>query len=128
MKTYGSVSVNLREKWNPFFSLSCSFLPFPFCFFLLYFLIHPNSFFFFFLLPISFSHSSFSLFLHFLFSFIFSFLFSLFDPHPPNCSPPHPLSSMPHVFFTIFLGFFLFHLFPSFDTWLKVSHSHKCTT
>ena len=97
-----------------FFSLPLSSSPFHFLFFSFPF--------------------SFSLFSNFLFSFIFSFLFSLFDPYPPNCSKSRgnfpPLYSMPHDFFTNFpyCHDFSFPIISSFDTWLNVSHSHKCTT
>ena len=130
-KTYDPVFVNRRGKWNPFLflslSLSCSFLPFSFCFFFLPY--PPNTLFLFAPHPIFsflFFSLSFSLFLHFLFSYIFSFIFSLFYPHPPTCpngeassppsySPPH----MPHVIITFFFLNFLEFSFPiisSFDT------------
>ena len=71
-----------------------------------------------------------------LFPFVWIFLF--FFVYPPNSpsgeasSPPsysHP--HMPHVLskiFLRFLEFFIFLLFPSFDPWLNVSHSHNYTT
>ena len=100
-KTYGPISVDLREK---FFSLQPSLLSLSFS---LTFLLTASlckkkmAFFFFFTFLISF----------FFFYFYFLLLFFIF----------------------IFLSFFIFlvlsfPLFPPLDTWLNVSHSHKCTT
>ena len=133
-KTYGPVSVNLREKWNPFFlSLSCSFLPyfsFPVISFFssfLFLLIHPHFLLLFVLLLISFSFSFSSFLFHFLFTlFIFALLpyGSKWRKLPATFLLCH---MSPLHFFLIFLNF-SFLLFPPLDTWLNVSHSYKCTT
>ena len=138
-----------------YLSLSIRFLFFPVCFpsfsffFLSFslFLIHQTSFLLY--APISFSHFlifSFLLFLSFLifllflsFSLFFHFLRFLFSISHFDCInrmvqkwgklPPTflhcHLSSLP---FSLNFLIFLFPLFPSFDTWINVSHSHKCTT
>ena len=124
----------------------------PFLFFFLSFspfLIHRTSFLLF--APISFSHfliSPFSFISPFsLISLIFSllsfsslfiflpFLFSISHLDCINRSKSRgnflPLSSIAtchHHHFSLNFLIFLFPLFPSFDTWLNVSHSHKCTT
>ena len=144
MKTYGPVFVNLKEKRNPLIcfvplSLSCSFLFFLSSFlFFFSFTYSPELFFLVCSFPFLFSfHFLFSLFL-FLFSIFFlPFLISishlgLQHPNGPKVgetSPHFPL--LPLVITTIFrliFLIFLFPLFPFFDTWLNVSHSHKCTT
>ena len=118
MKTYGLVSVNLREKWNLFFfslspiRFSLSLFAFSsFLFFPLSFFIHPN------FPSLVCSPSHFFFIFHFLFSFFFSSIFlhflfsiSLFDYHQSNgpkvgeTSPHFP--PLPLVFFTNFLNFF----------------------
>ena len=122
---------------EPFFSpLSHSFLPSfsppPPSFFLFFFsyflflLIHLHFLLLFVLLLLSFSFS----FSSFPFSFSLLFFLTLLPilikvgetfPHFPP---------FPHVTFTFFLYFhdFSFPIISSFDTWLNVTHSHKCTT
>ena len=81
-------------------------------------------------------HFPFSLFFHFLFSSFSSFLFFFsFNSYPigfyqkwGKLHPPPPPPPLPHLSSPPFFLIFLFLLFPSFDTWLNVSHSHKCTT
>ena len=108
-----------------------SFILFFLIFFFLLFLIHriPLSLF----APTHFLISSFSLsfsfFLHFLFSLLFWIAINCMVQKVGETSSHFP--PLPHViplfFFLIFL-IFLFLLFPPLDTWLNVSHSHKCTT
>ena len=134
----GKISLFLS---SPFLSLSHRF-----SFSLPCILIHPISLsclsllsFYSFHFPFSFSFFSFSLFSLFPFLFYFCLAFPHFFSFilrivqvgklPPHL-PTHILTchmSCPQ-FFLIFLILFLFLLFPSFDTWLNVSYSHKCTT
>ena len=131
MKNDCPISVDLREK------VKFLFLPlFPFAHYTSL-PVSTSSFFLFFLtFLISFS------FFFFLISFYWSSFFILF-PFLFPCSNPIEFSCLLHshsfkilIFFFFFIlpfdFFFLFSLyfllFPSFDTWLNVSHSHKCTT
>ena len=94
MKTYGPISINLREKRKKKIFLSFSF--FSLSLSTLFFCLPKNG-----LLPLFFT---------FLIPFLFFYLF---------------------IFLFIFFFFFLvlsFPLFPPLDTWLNLSHSHKCTT
>ena len=101
-KTYSSISVDLREK---FFSLQPSLLSLSFS---LTFLLTAS---------LCKKKWRFSFFLFYFSYFIFFFYFYFFLL----------------FFIFLFLSFFIFlvlsfPLFPPLDTWLNVSHSHKCTT
>ena len=131
-KTDDPISVDLKEKVN-FLSTSlllCS-LHFSVRLCLLLFLY----FLFTFLISFSFHFSFFS------FLFLFIGLLSSFFFFP--CSNPTKFSCLLHshsfeifIFFIFFVLPFdilflfspFFLLFHSFDTWLNVNHSHKCTT
>ena len=136
-------SSECRENLHFCFSLSIRFIFFPpsVCFPSFFFLLpyplnfplfvcsHPISFFSF----LSFSHFFFSS-LSFPSFSIFYFLFLIWIASikwSKSGGNFPPLSSIPtchqHHFSINFL-IFLFPLFPSFDTWPNVSHSHKCTT
>ena len=129
------VSLSLSLLFIFFFSFPFCFFFFPFFSFLAFFLIDINR------TPFVCSPSHFVFFFHFpfsllLFHFLFSFSFSLFlfyhstdfikvgetSPHFPL--PCHMSSPQ---FYLIFLDF-SFPIISLFDTWLHVSHSHKCTT
>ena len=137
-KTYSLVSVNLREKWNPFFfflSFSCSFLPsfslplLSFFYSFIFLLIHLHFLLLFVLILLSFSFS----FSSFPFYFLF-FFFTLLPVWIKVGETSHHFPPLTHVTFTFFLDFsliflyFSFIIFPPLDTWLNVSNSHKCTT
>ena len=133
-KTDGSISVDLREKRKtPFplsLSLSLSSHSLPVCAkkwhfpsFCLTFLI-------------SFTFLYFSIFFLFdfflLVSFLTFFFHILIPPNSPIYFTPNPFKFsffffiLPFDFLFLFSPYFL--LFPSFDIWLNVSHSLKCTT
>ena len=103
-----------------FFSL-LSFSPFTSLFFIL---IHRIFLFFF-----PFFH-----FLLYFFFFLFSFLFlnwiasTELSKSGGNFLPLSSIATCHHHHFSFNLWIFLFPLFPSFDTRLNLSHSHKCTT
>ena len=132
---------------SPFLFLSLSlfiqffFFPHPVCFpsfFLLFFfssLIHRTS-------PFLFAHALFpfpflflflSHFLIYFFFFPFSFLFLIWisstkwSKSGGNFPPLASIATCHHHKFSLNFLIFLFPLYPSFDTWLNVSHSHKCT-
>ena len=72
--------------------------------------------------------------LFYLFFFLFSFLFLIWIASTKwskgggNFPPLSSIATCHHHYFSLNFLIFLFPLFPSFDTWLNVSHSHKCTT
>ena len=115
----GLSSFKCRGENLPFcFSLSIRFLFFPplVCF--------PSFFFFFFF------H-----FLFYFFFFLFSFLLLMWiastkwSKSGGNFPPLSSIAACHHHYFSLNnFSIFLLPLFPSFDTWLNVSHSHKCTT
>ena len=129
----------LSTKHPSFCLIATHFLIFLFLLFLLFlsfslfspftslFLILIHQIFLFFFFP--FFH-----FLLYLFFFIFSFLFLIWiaSTEWSKSGGNFPLLSSivtcHHHHFSLNFLIFLFPLFPSFDTWLNVSHSHKCTT
>ena len=111
-----------------FFSYFSHFLSsFIFSFHFFLFDPHPPSFPFFFFFP--FFH-----FLLYFFLFLFSFLFLIWIASTEwskswgNFPPLSSIAICHHHHFSLNFLILLFPLFPSFDTWLNVSHSHKCTT
>ena len=102
-KTYGPIFVNLRDK---FFSLYPSLLSFSLSLTFspsLRFVPKKCHF------PFFFFYFSYFIFFSFLFYFYYYYFF-LFP------------------FFCFIFVFLSFPLFPPLDSWLNVSHSHKCTT
>ena len=97
-----------------FFLFFFSFPPYPLA--LPYFVCSPSHFFFIFL---------------FLFPFSFSLFFFLTLIPVKVGETSHHYPPLPHVTFTFFFLIFLyfpFLLVPPLDTYLNVSHLHKCTT
>ena len=137
-----------RRKNSPF--SSSSFLPLLSCFLSFSPVCFPSfSIFFSFLFSLSYppnilsfvcSHLIFSFFFYFyhflfyFFFFIFYFLFLIWIASTEwaksggNFPPLSSIATCRHRHFSLNFLIFLFSLFPSFDTWLNVSHSHKCTT
>ena len=73
-------------------------------------------------------------FLFYLIFFLFYFLFLIWIASTEcfksggNFPPLSSIATCHHHHFSVNFLIFLFPLFPLFDTWLNVSHSHKCTT
>ena len=133
-ETDSPIFLDLRDKRKPFFFFSLSlssahFLPFLFSIFFPFLLSYLPNFLFVCSHPHFFLIFLFLIYFFFLF-FIFLFFFSHTQIDQSGGDFP-PLSSFatchPHIFFPYF-SYFPFFLFPSLDTWLNVSHSHKCTT
>ena len=106
------------------------FLIFSFSHFLIFsFLISHFSF-----ISLIFHFFHFLLYLFFFLFFLFSFLFPIWIASTEWSKSKRnfpPLSSIAtchsHIFFPYFHDFY-FPMISSFDIWLNVSHSHKCTT
>ena len=131
-KTYGSISINLREKLEfslYFFSLSRVFSPFSRSLSVFFFcqndpfspLFNFSSFIFLFFSFFSFFLDLFSLFL----PLIFFFSFGSYPTELPCCSTPIPFKFSFFFFFFIIPFDFLSFISP-FDTWLNMSHLSKC--
>ena len=131
------IFVSLSLSLSYFFSSSSPLFSFSPSIFLSY---PPNLLFFLFVSPFHFL--IFLLFLSFFLSFIFSSIsfssFSLFyfpfgfhqlnGPKVGETSPHFPPLPLLTLNFFSYFHDFSFSIISSFDTWLNVSHSHKCTT